>query len=135
LLHLIDCFQIAINALSLALLFCVANALRTLAQACMSRNQREHTTEGKLISAETISDQITPVAGDTKERPKRSAVKPNGPPTAQALSVREEHPSGKTAPRLKLVKNDSMTSISLDHPNQSVAARLLMQALGTADVD
>jgi len=101
----------------------------------MSRNQREHTTEAKLVPAETMCDQIRPEAGDTKVRSKQLAVKPNDPPTTQTRSVRDEHSSGKTAPRLRVVKNGDTTEMSLDHPNQSVAFRILMQALGTEDVD
>jgi hypothetical protein len=98
----------------------------------MSRNQRKHTTtEAKLVPVETISDQIRPEAGETKGRPKQSAVKPNGPPTAQALSMGNEHSSGKTAPRLKVVKNGDTTSIVVD----PFELWLLMQALGTEDAD
>jgi len=75
------------------------------------------------------------VAGETKGRPKQSAVKPNDPATAQALSVRNERSSGKTAPRLKVVKDGDSTEITPDHPNASVAFGLLMQALGTEDAD
>jgi hypothetical protein len=97
----------------------------------MSSNQREHTTEAKLISAETISDQIRPEAGETKGRPKLSAVKRNDPATAQALSVCNERTSGKTAPRLKVVKDGDNTNILVD----PFELRRLMQALGTEDDD
>jgi hypothetical protein len=94
----------------------------------MSGNQRKHTTEAKLVPVETISDQIRPDAAE-------SAVKQNDPATAQALSVRNEHSSGKTAPRLKVVKDGDTTNFSFDHPNQSVAIDLLKEALGTEDAD
>jgi hypothetical protein len=88
-----------------------------------------------LAPVETISDPIRPEAEETKERPKLSAVKPNDPSTGQALTVRDEHSSRKIAPRLKLVKNGNTASLSLDHPNQSAGAGLLMEALGTEDAD
>jgi hypothetical protein len=88
-----------------------------------------------LAPAETISDQLRAEAGETRGRHKQSAIKPNDPSTGQALTVRDEHSSGRTVPRLKLVKNGNMAEISLDHPNQSAAAGLLMEALGTEDAD
>jgi hypothetical protein len=94
----------------------------------MSGNQRKHTTEAKLVPVETISDQIRPDAAE-------SAVKQNDPATGQAPSVRNEHSSGKTAPRLKVVKDGDTTNFSFDHPNQSVAIDLLKEALGTEDAD
>ncbi len=39
------------------------------------------------------------------------------------------------APRLKVVKGGKSGTISLDHPDESVAFKLLMEALGTADPD
>ena len=90
----------------------------------MSGNQRKHTTEAKLVPVEASSDQIRPEAEETKGRPKQSAVKPNQPSTTQALSVRNEHSSGKTAPRLKVVQNGNNAYYLLDHPNQSVAREL-----------
>jgi hypothetical protein len=97
----------------------------------MSRNQRKHTTEAKLVPAETISDRIRPEAGETKGRPKQSAVQPNDPAIAQALSVPNERSSGKTVPRLKVVKDGDTTKILFD----PFELRLLMQALGTEDAD
>jgi hypothetical protein len=97
----------------------------------VSGNQRKHTTEAKLVPVEMISDQIEPEVGETKGRPKRSAVKPSDPANPQALSVRNERFSGKTAPRLKVVKSGDTTSILVD----PFELRLLMQALGTEDDD
>jgi hypothetical protein len=94
----------------------------------VSKNQRKHAMEAKLVPVETISDQIRPEAGE-------SAVKHNDPATAQALSVRDEHSSGKTVPRLKVVKDGYAINFSLDHPNQSVAIDLLKEALATEDTD
>ncbi|MGC2075359.1 MAG: hypothetical protein WA728_04860 [Xanthobacteraceae bacterium] len=88
-----------------------------------------------MAVAETISDPIRPEAEETKERPQQSAVKPNDPSTGQALTVLDEHSSGKTAPRLKLVTNGNTAAILLDHPNQLVARELIMQAFGTEDDD
>jgi len=39
------------------------------------------------------------------------------------------------APRLKVVRREQGTAISSDHPNEDVGRALLMEALGTADVD
>ena len=39
------------------------------------------------------------------------------------------------APRLKVVKDGKSATISLDHPDSSVALKLFMEALGTADCD
>jgi hypothetical protein len=39
------------------------------------------------------------------------------------------------APRLKVEKSGKGTAVSIDHPNEDVGTRLLMEALGTADLD
>lgn len=39
------------------------------------------------------------------------------------------------APRLKVTKDEKMPTIALDHPNETIAYYLLMEALGTTSID
>jgi hypothetical protein len=53
-----------------------------------------------------------------------------------ALSKQLERMNNEpAAPRLKVEKDDKGTKVSLDHPHQTAARGLLMEALGTADFD
>jgi hypothetical protein len=61
-------------------------------------------------------------------------------PTAQEQTALDKFfarkaESENTAPRIKLVSDGTETKVTLDHPNQSVAAELFMEALGTTNVD
>jgi hypothetical protein len=66
-------------------------------------------------------------------KPATPAAKPNDVPTKE-LTAAKNAPGqdiARTVPRLKLTKN----GFSIDHPDQKVGERLMMEALGTTDRD
>jgi hypothetical protein len=73
----------------------------------------------------------------TKKKPGAKAAKPKYEPTSQELTAIKKfvaQNAAKPAPRLKVL-NEKATAISLDHPDQLAGQALLMDALGTADLD
>jgi hypothetical protein len=73
----------------------------------------------------------------TKKKPKPNAVKPKYEPTSQEQAAIDKfvaHNAAKPAPRLKVL-NEKGTRISPAHPDQVTGQVLLMDALGTADID
>jgi hypothetical protein len=74
----------------------------------------------------------------TTNKPRPNTAKPKYEPTATERSALGKYDSRKatqTAPRLKVLKSGEKVTISPDHPDQPVGWSLLMEALGTADVD
>jgi hypothetical protein len=70
--------------------------------------------------------------------PGSEAGKPRYQPTERELAaVRKcvDRDAAQLAPRLKIRKNGAAATIELDHPDATVGAALLAEALGTADVD
>jgi hypothetical protein len=69
---------------------------------------------------------------------KRNAAKPKYEPTSQeqaAIGKFFARNTARPAPRLKVLKNKEGARISPDHPVDVVGTMLLMDALGTADLD
>jgi hypothetical protein len=72
----------------------------------------------------------------TTNKRAQNSVKPEYEPTAQELSVLSKHFSGKidqTAPRIKVLKGGK--DILPDHPHKLIGYALLMEAVGTTDLD
>jgi hypothetical protein len=73
----------------------------------------------------------------TKKKPEPNAAKPKYEPTSQELTAIKKlvaQNAAKPAPRLKVL-NEKGTTISPAHPDQVTGQLLLMDALGTADID
>jgi hypothetical protein len=73
----------------------------------------------------------------TKKKPEANTAKPKYEPTSQELTAIKKfvaRNTAKPAPRLKVGKEKG-AGIALDHPHQLSGQALLMDALGTADVD
>jgi hypothetical protein len=73
----------------------------------------------------------------TKKKPEPNAAKPKYEPTSQELTAIKKlvaQNAAKPAPRLKVL-NEKGTTISPAHPDQVTGQVLLMDALGTADID
>jgi hypothetical protein len=73
----------------------------------------------------------------TKKKPEPNAAKPKYEPTSQELTAIKkfvEQNAAKPAPRLKVL-NEKGTTISPAHPDQFAGQALLMDAIGTADLD
>jgi hypothetical protein len=73
----------------------------------------------------------------TKKKPEPNAAKPKYEPTSQELTAIKkfvEQNAAKPAPRLKVL-NEKGTTISPVHPDQFAGQALLMDAIGTADLD
>jgi hypothetical protein len=69
---------------------------------------------------------------------KPSGAKPAYKPTAQekvAVEKLMKRRAAHVAVRLKISKNDGPSAIGVDHPDEFVGYALLMEALGTTDVD
>src|SRR5436190_9942941 len=73
----------------------------------------------------------------TKKKPEPNAAKPKYELTSQELTAIKKfvaRNAAKPAPRLKVL-NEKGTTISPAHPDQLAGQALLMDALGTADID
>jgi hypothetical protein len=74
-----------------------------------------------------------------EEKPTRVSRKARYQPTASEQSTLDKHfnrlEAAALGPRLKVVKDGKSAAISLDHQDEDVALKLLMEALGTADAD
>jgi hypothetical protein len=71
-------------------------------------------------------------------KPKPNTAKPKYEPTAQEKTAIRDNYVRKTAqaaPRIKVLNEGKAINIAPDHPNKAVGHLLLMEALGTADVD
>src|SRR6266404_5231632 len=74
----------------------------------------------------------------TKKKPEPNAAKPKYELTSQELTALKKffaRKAAKPAPRLKVLNEKEPISISPDHPDKVVGQVLLMEALGTADLD
>jgi hypothetical protein len=73
----------------------------------------------------------------TKEPEPRAAKREYQPTSQEQTAIRKclARKAESAAPRLKLVNNNKIARISLDHPNEEVGVALLMEAFGTADAD
>jgi hypothetical protein len=74
----------------------------------------------------------------TKKKSERDAAKPKYKPTSRERSAVDKffaRSDANPAPRLKVLKEKEAVSISPDHPDKLVGDMLLMDALGTADLD
>ncbi len=74
----------------------------------------------------------------TTKKPELNAAKPNYEPTTQEeTAIRDNYvqKTAQTAPRKKVLKSGMTEVISPGHPDQPVGRSLLMDALGTTDVD
>jgi hypothetical protein len=72
----------------------------------------------------------------TTNKLEQNATKPEYEPTAQELSALGKYFSGnaaQTVPRMKVVKGGE--DILPDHPNKAIGYALIMEAVGTTDVD
>jgi hypothetical protein len=73
----------------------------------------------------------------TKKKPETNTAKPKYEPTSRELTAIKKlvaQSAAKAAPRLEVL-NEKGTTISPAHPDQLAGQALLMDALGTADVD
>jgi hypothetical protein len=74
----------------------------------------------------------------TKKKPEPNAAKPKYEPTSQEQAAIDKffaRNSARPAPRLKVLNNKEGARISPNHPVDLVGKLLLMDALGTADLD
>ena len=72
------------------------------------------------------------------DKPEAEPEKPRYQPTDRELAAMRkclDRAYAQPAPRLKATKNGGATTVELDHPDATVGAALLAEALGTTDPD
>jgi hypothetical protein len=104
----------------------------------MAPRKRKQNADEKALPEVTAAERAAVEKYRAKKKPEPNAAKPYDNMTAQertAIDKFRARNAANPAPRLKVLLKGQAATISPDHPNDLAGQMLLMDALGTGDLD